>query len=194
MGWYKKLNQYFPDEEMKAKGHLEALIQKNSHYKKLETEQYILLYGEYDKFIFVDYVLVNKGARGQGIGSQVLDELKKKQKVIVLEVEPIDENDPDTKKREHFYLMNGFIKADQINYYLDVGEVDPELQPMEIYFWSPQGTEKPEDIRSYLIKAYKDIHLYQYDQHHDREAPDPKELVTIEQSEVNNNKFLHPNK
>lgn len=182
MGWYQKLAQYFPDEEMKRKEHLEGLIYSNPNYKKVENEQYILLYGDYEEFVFVDYVLVSKEARGQGIGSQIIDELKEKQKVIVLEVEPVDPNDPDTAKREQFYLANDFQKAEEIIYYLDVGVSAPELQQMEIYYWSPQGTESVEQLRSYLIQAYQDIHLYQFEQHYERPEPDPQKLVQVDES------------
>ncbi|GAA0380429.1 GNAT family N-acetyltransferase [Bacillus horti] len=183
MGWYQKLNQYFPEEEMKKKQQLEDLVRRNTNYKKAETEQYILLYGEYEEFVFVDYVLVDKKARGLGIGSHIFEELKEKEKVIVLEVEPVVENDPDTARREQFYLGNGFKKAEDIIYYRDVGETSEELNQMEVYYWSPQGSESMEDIRNYMIIVYEDIHHFQYDDYFDRQTPDPEELVQIEQSD-----------
>jgi GNAT superfamily N-acetyltransferase len=180
MGWYQKLNRYFPEEEMKKKEQLDALIRENPHYKKVETDQFIILYGEYADFIFVDYILVDKKTRGQGIGKTILEDLKSKQKIIVLEVEPVDEDDPDTMKRENFYLDNGFNKALNIEYYRDVGETSPELNLMELYFWSPQGKVNEKTIRQHMITVYHDIHHFNYDEYFDRESPVPEELVQLE--------------
>jgi GNAT superfamily N-acetyltransferase len=179
MGWYQKLNRYFPEEEMKKKEQMEALLKENSHYKKEESDQYIILYGEYDEFIFVDYILVDKRARGQGIGKAILEDLKNKQKTIVLEVEPIDKDDPDTVKRERFYQDNNFHKATDIDYYRDVGETTPELNQMELYYWSPRGNIGEKAIHDYMIKVYEDIHHFHYDEYFDRETPEPEELVQL---------------
>lgn len=181
MGWYRKLNQYFPEEEMKKKAQLQDLLTKNPHYQKIEEEDFILLYGEYDRFIFVDYVLVDQKARGKGIGSTILDQLKEKQKVIVLEVEPVDPQDPDTIKREKFYLANDFHRAENIRYYRDIGEDTPELNEMEVYYWSPAELEDEEAIRQYMITVYKDIHHFNYEEYFDRDIPNPEELVLLEE-------------
>ncbi|MDQ0339744.1 N-acetylglutamate synthase-like GNAT family acetyltransferase [Caldalkalibacillus uzonensis] len=177
MGWYQKLRQYFPPEEMKKKEQMEALLKQNPHYKKEETDSYIMLYGEYSDFIFVDYILVDKEKRGQGIGQRLLEELKAKGKTIILEVEPVDEDDPDTVKRERFYLSNGFKRTEHIRYYRDVGETSPELNRMELYYWSPQGEVDEEVIREQMVKAYEDIHHYQYEEYFDRWEPDPEKLI-----------------
>jgi predicted GNAT superfamily acetyltransferase len=185
MGWYQKLNRYFPEEEMKKKEQMDALIKENPHYKKEESDQYLILYGEYDEFIFVDYILVDRGARGQGIGKTVLDDLKSKQKSIVLEVEPIDKDDPDTLKRERFYQANGFHKATDIDYYRDVGETAPELNQMELYYWTPRNDIGEEAIHAYMIKVYEDIHHFNYEEYFDREIPEPEELVQFRKEENN---------
>lgn len=181
MGWFQKLNEYFPEEEMKKRKQLEDLIVKNPHYKKVETEQYIFLYGEYKEFIFVDYVLVDKEARGQGLGERILDSLKAKQKDIVLEVEPVTKEEPDTIKRERFYLSNDFKRAEHIRYYRDVGEDSPELNKMEVYYWSPKEHVDEEEIRQHMLKVYEDIHHFNYNQYFDREIPSPEELVQYDQ-------------
>lgn len=180
MGWYQKLNRYFPEEEMKKKEQLHDLLKDNPHYKKIENDQFLILYGEYNEFLFVDYILVDQRARGQGIGKAVLEELKQKKKNIILEVEPVDEQDPDTVKRERFYLANDFKKANNIEYYRDVGENSPELHPMELYYWSPQRTVKEYVIRKQMITAYHDIHHYNYEEYFDRDSPVPEDLVQLD--------------
>ncbi|WP_202078680.1 GNAT family N-acetyltransferase [Caldalkalibacillus salinus] len=180
MGWYNKLNDYFPKEEMKKKAQLEDLIHQNPHYKKAEEDDYIVLYAEFNSFVFVDYVLVDQKARGKGVGGHILEQLKAKQKVIVLEVEPVDEDDPDTIKRERFYLSNGFTRAKNIRYYRDIGETAPELNLMEVYYWSPRDQVSEDTIREYLIEVYEDIHHFQYSEYFDRQKPSAKELVQYE--------------
>ncbi|EGL83588.1 hypothetical protein CathTA2_0875 [Caldalkalibacillus thermarum TA2.A1] len=64
-----------------------------------------------------------------------MEELKAKGKTIILEVEPVDEDDSDTVKRERFYLSNGFKKAEQIRYYRDVGETSHTRQVSGIKFF-----------------------------------------------------------
>ncbi len=183
MGWYQKLNDYFPENEMKKKEQLEALIADHPHYKKVETKEYIVLYAEYDDFIFVDYILVDRQARGQGIGSTILEKLQQKGKTIILEVEPVVKDDPETVKREQFYVQNGFQKAKHIRYYRDVGETSPELNQLELYYWSPDQTTDEEEIRQAMLKVYEDVHNYQYDQFFERKTPNAKDLIRFSMQE-----------
>jgi GNAT superfamily N-acetyltransferase len=187
MGWYNKLNDYFPDDEMKKKEQMEALVRKNPHYKKEETEQYLTLYAEYDDFIFVDYVLVNKNSRGQGIGSKVLDKLKAKGKNIILEVEPVTEDDPYTARRKQFYVSNGFRKAENIEYRRDVGEDKPRYNKMELYYWTPDDETDEQTVGEQMAQAYEDIHLYEFNKYHDREMPDPDDLIRLDESAGDSN-------
>ena len=41
MNWYNRLNEYFPEEEMKAYGQLRDLIHDQDMYHKEETEDYL---------------------------------------------------------------------------------------------------------------------------------------------------------
>ena len=74
------------------------------------------MYVELEHFIFIDYLLVSKNTRGEGIGHKLLEKLKRKEKPIILEVEPINYEDSDTEKRLHFYKREGFIHAKSIGY------------------------------------------------------------------------------
>lgn len=74
MNWYEKLSEYFPIEEMKSKAHMEALLKERSDiYHKDEGKHHILMFAEFDSFIFVDYLYVSKDARGQGLGGKLID-------------------------------------------------------------------------------------------------------------------------
>src|SRR5699024_10374684 len=104
MNWYEKLNEYFPVEEMKSKAHMEMLLkEKGDVYYKDESPGHVLIYAEFTYFIFIDYIMVYDKTRGQEIGSQLIEKLKRKNKPIILEVVPVNYDDTDTEKRLHFY-------------------------------------------------------------------------------------------
>src|SRR5690625_1542067 len=91
MNWYEKLNKYFPVDEMKSKEHMEMLLEeKEDVYYKDESSKHVMMYAEFDSFIFIDYLWVSLETRGQGIGGKLIEKLKEKTKPIILEVEPID--------------------------------------------------------------------------------------------------------
>ena len=78
MNWYDKLKDYFPVEEMKSKKHMELLLQeKGDVYHKDESPDHVLMYAEFDSFIFIDYIWVSPKTRGQGIGHQLIEKLKR---------------------------------------------------------------------------------------------------------------------
>ncbi|QKS71766.1 GNAT family N-acetyltransferase [Paenalkalicoccus suaedae] len=159
MNWYEKLNQYFPIEEMKSQEHMELLLQeKKSVYKKDESDEHVMMYVEMEDFTFIDYLFVAKSARGKGLGKKLLEQLKNKQKPIILEVEPIDYEDTDTEKRQKFYKREGFTHAKSIGYRrrsLATGEVNE----MEILYWSPSH-ESEESIYEKMCHTYEVIHTY----------------------------------
>jgi GNAT superfamily N-acetyltransferase len=159
MNWYEKLKDYFPVEEMKSKKHMELLLkEKGNVYHKDESDKYVLMYAEFETFIFIDYIWVSSKTRGQGIGHQLMEKLKAKNKPIILEVEPIDYEDSDTEKRLHFYNREGFTHAQSIGYNRRSLATNEET-PMEILFWSPNN-ESEEMIYKQMKRMYEDIHTY----------------------------------
>jgi len=159
MNWYEKLNDYFPVEEMKSKKHMELLLaEKGDVYFKDESPKHVLMYAEFDTFLFIDYLWVSSNTRGQGIGHQLMDKLKEKNKAIILEVEPINYDDTDTEKRLKFYSREGFRHARAIGYNRKSLATDEET-PMEILYWSPQD-DSEEVIYNQMKKMYEDIHTY----------------------------------
>lgn len=159
MHWYEKLSRYFPIEEMKSQEHMELLLEDHPElYKKDEGPHHVVMYAEFEDFLFVDYLLVSKDARGQGLGGKIMKQLKEKDKPIILEVEPINYDDTDTVKRQRFYEREGFKKAEMIGYRrrsLATGEINE----MEILYWSPTN-ESEQSIYEKMKKVYEKIHTY----------------------------------
>ncbi|MGM8364382.1 GNAT family N-acetyltransferase [Virgibacillus sp. W0181] len=159
MNWYEKLSEYFPVEEMKSKAHMEILLkEKGDVYHKDEGPHHVLMYAEFDQFLFIDYLWVSSESRGQGIGRQLIEKLKKKNKVIILEVEPVDYEDTDTKKRLHFYQREDFKHASSIGYTRRSLATEKDT-PLEILYWSPKDHSE-DAIYEQLKQTYIDIHTY----------------------------------
>src|SRR5690625_4366596 len=138
MNWYEKLSKYFPVEEMKSREHIELLLKERGDvYHKDEGPHHVLMYAEFDTFLFIDYLWVSAKSRGQGIGHQLIEKLKRKGKSIILEVEPIDYDDTDTQKRLRFYDREGFTHASSIGYNRKSLATNKKT-PLEILYWSPK--------------------------------------------------------
>lgn len=171
--WYKRLNNYFPEDEMKEQQHMEKLLNEKPYYHKEVTQDYILVYGEYEEFIFIDYLLVDGKKRGKGIGSKVLKSITDKGKVILLEVEPIDAAENETAARQQFYLKNDFKIAKNVEYYRGKEE---EPIKMELFYWNNGKEVSDEQIRKYALKTFHDIHYYGMNIDN---MPEAKDMVRI---------------
>lgn len=188
MHWYEKLNQYFPIVEMKSKEHMEALLKERSDiYYKDEGPYHVLMYVELDTFIFIDYLLVLKESRGQGLGHKLLEKLKEKNKPIILEVEPVNYEDSDTEKRLHFYKREGFLHAQSIGYHRR-SLATKEINSLEILYWAPHH-ESEEVIFDAMRKTYNLIHTYKDTDFYGEPYQPADEVLTFSQQKENNNLF-----
>lgn len=180
MHWYEKLNQYFPVEEMKSQEHMEALLRERSDiYHKDESPLHVLMYAEFDNFVFIDYLFVSKDARGQGLGHKLIEKLKKKEKPIILEVEPVNYKDSDTAKRLRFYKREGFEHAQSIGYSRR-SLATKEINEMEILYWAPNN-ESEDVIYDAMKKTYESIHTYKDKQIYGENYQPVEEVLTFEE-------------
>lgn len=188
MNWYEKLNKYFPIEEMKSKEHMEMLLQeKGDMYHKDEGSYHVLMYAEFDTFIFIDYVWVSSQSRGQGIGHKLMEKLKKQNKPIILEVEPVDYTDSDSEKRLHFYHREAFSHARSIGYNRRSLATNEET-PMEILYWSPD--EAPEDtIYQEMKRMYESIHTYKDKQVYGKSYQPVEEVLVYDEDRESSDLF-----
>ncbi|MGM7700908.1 GNAT family N-acetyltransferase [Pseudalkalibacillus sp. Hm43] len=180
MNWYEKLNEYFPVEEMKSKKHMELLLKEQGDvYHKDEGEHHVLMYAEFEDFLFIDYIYVSGAARGQGIGHKLLEEMKNKGKPIILEVEPVDYEDTDTEKRQRFYKREGFVHAKSIGYRRRSLATN-EINEMEILFWAPKD-ESEEMVYESMKKTYEKIHTYKDVEIYGKSYQDVDDVLTFEE-------------
>lgn len=185
MHWYDKLNEYFPVEEMKSKQHMETLLkEKKDVYYKDEGPNHVLMYAEFETFIFIDYLWVSAKSRGQGLGHQLIEKMKQKNKPIILEVEPIDYDDSDTEKRLHFYKREGFSHAQSIGYSRRSLATNEET-PLEILYWSP-GNDSEEGIYEQMKKMYKVIHTYKDKEIYGKSYQDVDEVLSFDEEKETN--------
>lgn len=181
MNWYKKLNEYFPAEEMKSKEHMDKLLsEKGDVYRKDEGKHHVMMYAEFDHFVFIDYIWVSSEARGQGIGHTLIEKMKMKNKPILLEVEPIDYDDSDTEKRLRFYDREGFIHAKSIGYTPRSLMTDEQVT-LEILYWSPNENETEADIFNQVKQIYDTIHSYKTKEIYDKNRKGADEVVTFDE-------------
>ncbi|WP_445486697.1 GNAT family N-acetyltransferase [Niallia sp. 03133] len=184
MYWYDKLNEYFPLEEMKSQEHMEALLKDFPDiYHKDEGYYHVLMYVELDDFIFIDYLYVSSEARGKGIGRQLIEKLKNKDKPILLEVEPVNYKDTDTQKRLKFYQREGFKHAKTIGYKRKSLATN-EVNKMEILYWAP-NSEGEDIVYHALVKTYEKIHTYNDKQFYGQSYEPVEKVVRVnEQKEI----------
>lgn len=157
--WFSSLRDYFPAKEMKSENHMKQLFEKKPEgYKLDEGPQYTLVYFEKPDFLFIDYVLVNSSSRGSGLGSKIIERIKKKNKMIILEVDPISQEDPETAKRVRFYQKQNFKKVPSIEY-VRKHPITGERSEMDIFYWSPNN-ESDEWVMAKMKEAYEEVHAF----------------------------------
>lgn len=66
----------------------------------------LILYWETETFIYVEHFCIRDELRNKKYGQKILTELRKKQKTIILEIDP--PNDEISKRRQNFYQRAGY--------------------------------------------------------------------------------------
>lgn len=175
--YYERLNEYFPEQELKHPGQLEDLVKRQAVYHKLESPDYLILYAEFADFLFVDYLLVNQATRGQGIGSKVMKRLQSADKPIILEVEPADMTVPDTVLRRKFYSRHGFQDATGVTY----RRTDDEDVPfeMDILYFAPDDELSDADVLDMMARVCKHVHNFRAGNYYDRMPADPNQVLWL---------------
>jgi GNAT superfamily N-acetyltransferase len=174
--WYEALESYFPESEMKHRGQMEELLEKHEAYFKHVTDDVVVTYADFPDCVFIDYLLVKPTARGRGVGGAVLDAFKRKNKIIIVEVEPEEAEDADTVRRVRFYERHGFVRADRIDYVRETQSGEPI--PMDIYYWSPADVSE-ETILQQMATIYQEIHNFKASKYYRKPLADSDDVLTL---------------
>lgn len=112
---YKIIEESFPISEYRPlaiaeKLHEDKIIKMLGYYE--DDLKGVVLIWEHKDYVFLENFAVARNARGDGVGSTILQAISElyKDTTIILEVEkPYDEL---SQRRIHFYERNGFILSD----------------------------------------------------------------------------------
>ena len=92
----------------------------------------IVLYWETADFVHLEHFSTLPQLRGQGLGTKALALLKSKEKPIILEIEPPE--DELTCRRYGFYRRNGFVMNPHDHVQVKYRPNDPDV-PLNILTW-----------------------------------------------------------
>ena len=142
----------FPPEERRDPAEHCRVLAKTDYHMDLLMEDGtflgIVLYWETDAFVHLEHFSTLPRLRGQGLGATALELLKAKEKPIILEIEP--PQDELTCRRYGFYRRNGFTMNDHDHLQVKYRPGDPDV-PLKILTWPREITpEAYRNFRQYL--------------------------------------------
>lgn len=160
--FFKILDNSFPKNERRDYFSQKKLLD-NKYYKplvlKIEDKVLaIMAIWEFDDFIFIEHLAIDKKLRGQGIGTKLIKNyLSKTKKEVFLEVEPpICEI---SKRRVLFYQRLGFYLNDF--YYLQQ-PLNTDDTPFELKIMSYSKNISEDEFEKYKKVIYKEVYNVTY--------------------------------
>lgn len=127
------MESFPPEERRDPNALLDILDDPQMYFNALLLEKAcvgLLIYWKFEGFIYVEHLAIAPGLRGRGIGSGVLQELRKFGDPVLLEVEiPYDDW---SQRRVSFYNQCGF-NALPINYFQPPYREGESLLPMMLF-------------------------------------------------------------
>ena len=157
---YKIMESSFISDEYRTYDEQKALLDNPVYtiYTKQIQSKIIGFFAvwEFDDFDYIDHFAIDLDYRGQGYGSEMLDELLSMyKKMVVLEVEP-----PDTEisqKRIEFYKQHGFY----LNTY---PYIQPPIsnckKPVPLFIMSTVNYLSIDNYNRVKSILYKDVYKY----------------------------------
>ena len=183
--WFQNLRDYFPEREMKNESHMKQLFEdKPESYRLDESDQHTLVYYEKPDYVFIDYVLIDSSARGTGLGSRLMHKMKKKDKLVLAEVEPPSADDPASESRIRFYEKNGFKRAPSIHYVRNHPQTG-ERTEMDIFYWSPEPVTE-DYVLDKMQDAYHEVHAFESELHYGKKAQTAEEVLKVPEDSKTN--------
>lgn len=142
---YSKMKEYFNDGLIVLYG-----------IKEEEILTGVIMCWECASCIFLENFAVNEVARGKGIGSRILNDVKAcyQDKLIVLEVEnPYDEM---SQRRIGFYERNGFILS---NYGYMQPQINEEINEIPLLLMCYPKTIDKEQFKQIRDDLFKNVYM-----------------------------------
>ena len=120
----------FPKEERRTMADQQKIM-KNKDYNFIvvtKDKQFVgfVMFWLYSDKLYFEHFCVLEELRNKGLGTQILQWLKQKQRKMILEVEP--PTSEITKRRIGFYKRNGFVVNDYEYYQLPYRKNDERIK------------------------------------------------------------------
>lgn len=116
-------------------------------------------YWELESGIFLEHLATVESCRGKGYGRMLIEECiqegREKGKPLFLEIEPVDEADPMTGRREAFYHRCGFFTNDFYYEQMPLKEGDKPI-PLWVMSWPKAMEEK--GFLPYKREIYREVY------------------------------------
>lgn len=131
----------------------------NSYYKPMvildgkENDKVIgiFFYWDFEDFIFLEHFAINSEFRGEGLGSKMMKEFCKNNKMIILEIDPLETD--IARRRKIFYEKLGFVYNEI--YYTHPGyEKDYPEHELKLMTLGSELTEETFEKFMYLRNKY----------------------------------------
>ena len=104
----------FPSHELRLWSDQKAVMREESYHFDLclmdGALAGLILYWDFGDYLYVEHFCVMPALRGQGLGTLILQELARKNKLIILEIDPL--NDAVSLRRRDFYTHCGYVQND----------------------------------------------------------------------------------
>ncbi|WP_010169086.1 GNAT family N-acetyltransferase [Candidatus Epulonipiscium viviparus] len=108
---YSLYLENFPPEQSRAPATQKFVLNDEKyHYDIILVDDVfsgIIMYWEYDEYIYIEHFAICKDKRGAGLGTQTLALIQNKGKLVILEIDP--PIDAYAKSRQKFYERSGFV-------------------------------------------------------------------------------------
>ena len=151
-GAYRLCESSFPIEERRDIGEL-LRVMKNDDYHfcvLLDGDELcgIVLYWEIEGLIYLEHLATLPEKRCSGLGATALELLKQEGKMIILEIEP--PQDELTERRLGFYSRNGFVRAPYRHIQAKYHEGDPDVELVILSYPEVIGKEDYDKFYTYM--------------------------------------------
>ena len=117
LNYYWQLQREFSQSLLRPlSGQLSAF--SHQQYRITYFDKGIVLWWDFPQFAFIEYLLVYREYRRQGFGSSLLNAVKNRGKIVVLEVDPKD-------SVCSFYIKNKFVKNNHLYSPIQINNAPP---------------------------------------------------------------------